>query len=53
MIKTTVEEERSFCGSANNGTKRRGGERGLVTHVLCQSSSPYSGLARLQSCVKK
>ena len=29
------------------------GERGLVTHVLCQSSSLYSGPTRLQSCVKK
>ena len=28
-------------------------ERDLVTHVLCQSSSLYSGPARLQSCVKK
>ena len=27
-----------------------GGDRGLETHVLCQSSSPYSGPARSQVC---
>ena len=30
-----------------------GGERGLVTHVLCQLSSPYSGLTRLHDREKK
>ena len=52
MTKTIVEEERSFRGSASNGKASRS-ERGLVTHVLCQSSSLYSGPARLQRCVKK